>query len=137
MKKSRLHKKKTFYECCRCDNKKYCGNDPNSIWMGQKNYITKPSDRENIRFFPLGWTDIETGSSNETVLDIGRGLCVYTGNTYGNKALCNRKDLHSLDDPEKSLYYICGKIKTTQHVKKCFVKYLDKFPKVCEAFFEV
>jgi len=86
-----------------CDHPKYCKNDRNALYIGQKHHISHPKQRNDDSGFPKGWSFIK---------DNFHGTCLYTGGHGGGKALCNYPfNTHSwrnLDDTFNT--FVCGKV---------------------------
>merc|ERR1740123_507994 len=60
-----------------CDHAQYCKNDKYALYLGHDGYMSKPSDRDEEKNFPQGWSKIK---------DNWFGVCGYTGRA---KAQCN------------------------------------------------
>ena len=63
-----------------CDNKKYCLNDTNAVYLGQDDFIAYAPSRRQNRKFPAGWSKIRNQWN---------GACSYTGKSQVGRALCN------------------------------------------------
>ena len=63
-----------------CDYSGWCKNDGNALYIGQSNYLSYPSHRNNNNWMPSGFAAIR---------DMWRYKCVYSGNGQYGKAYCN------------------------------------------------
>ena len=61
--------------------------------------MSHPSHVNNNGYFPSGWSNVDKKKL--------QGLCYYTLNASGNRALCNiPSNSHTWKDPSTSLSYI-------------------------------
>jgi hypothetical protein len=86
-----------------CDHRGYCGNDSNSVFLGQTHHLAYSPHRKNNNYSPPGLKAIQHNWDN---------LCSYTANANGNYALCNIPiNTHAWRHPgQVNPGFICGTV---------------------------
>ena len=87
-----------------CDHPYYCKTDTTAIYLGQDHrHISHPSHRNDLRYFPSGWSDIK---------DNWNGRCSYTASHNGASALCNSPtNTHSWRTPSQGpTSFVCARV---------------------------
>jgi len=103
-----------------CDHKKFCTDE--GIYLGQEKHIAFPVQRRKKKYFPHGW--------DKRMYLAFSGLCLFTGEAGGGKAMCNfPAKTHSWQPlSDKTSSFMCAKILKTQTVKlRSFTAVLDEF----------
>eukprot|EP01048_Picozoa_sp_COSAG05_P006561 COSAG05_NODE_433_length_9859_cov_4.471004_4_plen_622_part_00 len=103
-----------------CDHPSYCRTDKAALYLGQKGHLGYPPHRNQDRYKPQGWDQIQKNSYSATSWD---GLCYYTGHARGNYALCNVPlSTHAWKTPAQyNPGFMCGKAsKVGETHRQCF-----------------
>ena len=92
-----------------CDHPSYCRNDKKALYLGQKGHLAYPPHRNQAKYKPQGWDQIQRNSNSATSWD---GLCYYTSHANKGKALCNVPiKTHSWKTPlQYNPGFMCGKM---------------------------
>lgn len=102
-----------------CDHPKYCKDDKQSIYIGQKKHIAYQAHRLDDKNFPSGW--------NAQLKAAFEGICVYTGTQGSGKAICNiplkKHNWEKMSDDANS--FMCAKI-TKEDTKRERAPHLPK-----------
>ena len=88
--------------------------------------MSTQSHKDNIENFHPGWSKVDLARFT------AENLCFYgVDSANEGKAYCTTSSQPVLKTPSTSLSFMCAKANPTNHGKKCYVKYTDKFPNVC------
>ena len=92
-----------------CDHPSYCRNDKKALYLGQKGHLAYPPHRNQAKYKPQGWDQIQRNSFSAASWD---GLCYYTSHANKGKALCNVPiKTHSWKTPSQyNPGFMCGKM---------------------------
>jgi hypothetical protein len=86
-----------------CDSRKYCQNDPKSIYIGQTHHIAHTPHRNVDAYFPSGWSQIKAKFPST--------FCTYTAHYGGNaKSLCTTGGSHSWQTISGNREIMCVKL---------------------------